>query len=254
MAMRSTSARVSRSGMPNATMPYGSRCVARRWPDRGIPRIPMRSRARSIAIWRRPAIRLREIRSRSSRRTPASCIRGRSPLTPTTCFAGATSRSRCSSGLRTTSDSKAWRFTSEGRSTRRSGPWRSPSSARPRWRWASREIRAAPDGARARAFARDAAAVSQARPARRRHRAARHGTSAARNCLRAGRRDRRRGEGAQGGARCEHRSVSLSERAQRPAKLDDKVIEQVQRFDPDGLMSLLEAFPDHACGGGPTCR
>ena len=36
------------------------------------------------------------------------------------------------------------------------------------------------------------------------------------------------------------------------AKLDGKVIQQVLRFDPDGLMSLLETFPEHACGGGPT--
>jgi AmmeMemoRadiSam system protein B len=36
------------------------------------------------------------------------------------------------------------------------------------------------------------------------------------------------------------------------AKLDGKVIHQVQRFDADGLMSLLEGYPQHACGGGPT--
>jgi AmmeMemoRadiSam system protein B len=36
------------------------------------------------------------------------------------------------------------------------------------------------------------------------------------------------------------------------ARLDAKVIEQVERFDPDGLMDLLEAYPEHACGGGPT--
>ena len=35
-------------------------------------------------------------------------------------------------------------------------------------------------------------------------------------------------------------------------KLDARVIERVSRFDPDGLMELLEAFPEHACGGGPT--
>jgi MEMO1 family protein len=34
--------------------------------------------------------------------------------------------------------------------------------------------------------------------------------------------------------------------------LDDKVIEQVRRFDADGLMGLLETNPQHACGGGPT--
>jgi len=36
------------------------------------------------------------------------------------------------------------------------------------------------------------------------------------------------------------------------AKLDKMVIHQVQRFDANGLMSLLEGFPQHACGGGPT--
>jgi len=36
------------------------------------------------------------------------------------------------------------------------------------------------------------------------------------------------------------------------AKLDGKVIQEVRRFDADGLMSLLEQFPSHACGGGPT--
>ncbi len=36
------------------------------------------------------------------------------------------------------------------------------------------------------------------------------------------------------------------------AKLDEQVMQQVRRFDPDALMTLLEAFPQHACGGGPT--
>ena len=36
------------------------------------------------------------------------------------------------------------------------------------------------------------------------------------------------------------------------ARLDDKVIHQVVQFDADGLMSLLETNPEHACGGGPT--
>ena len=36
------------------------------------------------------------------------------------------------------------------------------------------------------------------------------------------------------------------------ARLDRKVIHHVTRFDPDGLMSLLETDPGHACGGGPT--
>jgi AmmeMemoRadiSam system protein B len=35
------------------------------------------------------------------------------------------------------------------------------------------------------------------------------------------------------------------------AKLDGRVARHVERFDPDGLMSTLEAFPGHACGGGP---
>jgi MEMO1 family protein len=35
-------------------------------------------------------------------------------------------------------------------------------------------------------------------------------------------------------------------------RLDRKVIHHVERFDADGLMSLLESFPEHACGGGPT--
>jgi AmmeMemoRadiSam system protein B len=36
------------------------------------------------------------------------------------------------------------------------------------------------------------------------------------------------------------------------AKLDGTVIRHVRHFDADGLMAALEAFPDHACGGGPT--
>jgi AmmeMemoRadiSam system protein B len=46
--------------------------------------------------------------------------------------------------------------------------------------------------------------------------------------------------------------LSHYQSAPKAAKLDGKVIQQVQRFDPDGLMSLLETFPEHACGGGPT--
>jgi AmmeMemoRadiSam system protein B len=39
----------------------------------------------------------------------------------------------------------------------------------------------------------------------------------------------------------------------RSAKhLDDQVIDLVSRFDPEGLMALLERRPEHACGGGPT--
>jgi len=33
--------------------------------------------------------------------------------------------------------------------------------------------------------------------------------------------------------------------------LDAKVVEEVRRLDPDGLMERLEGFPGHACGGGP---
>jgi AmmeMemoRadiSam system protein B len=36
------------------------------------------------------------------------------------------------------------------------------------------------------------------------------------------------------------------------AALDAQVIQHVKRFDADGLMSLLERSPGHACGGGPT--
>ncbi len=36
------------------------------------------------------------------------------------------------------------------------------------------------------------------------------------------------------------------------AKLDATVIREVRRFDADGLMSALETFPGHACGGGPA--
>lgn len=46
--------------------------------------------------------------------------------------------------------------------------------------------------------------------------------------------------------------LSHYQSAATAAKLDGKVLQQVLRFDADGLMSLLEAFPDHACGGGPT--
>lgn len=46
--------------------------------------------------------------------------------------------------------------------------------------------------------------------------------------------------------------LSHYQSATTAAKLDGRVIQQVLRFDPDGLMSLLETFPEHACGGGPT--
>lgn len=34
-------------------------------------------------------------------------------------------------------------------------------------------------------------------------------------------------------------------------ELDAKVVGDVQRFDPEGLMDRLESFHGHACGGGP---
>ena len=46
--------------------------------------------------------------------------------------------------------------------------------------------------------------------------------------------------------------LSHYQNARMAAKLDNEVIQHVLRFDPDGLMSLLEEHPDHACGGGPT--
>jgi hypothetical protein len=36
------------------------------------------------------------------------------------------------------------------------------------------------------------------------------------------------------------------------ARLDGRVIEYVSAFDSDGLLEALDAFPHHACGGGPT--
>ena len=39
--------------------------------------------------------------------------------------------------------------------------------------------------------------------------------------------------------------------AKTAARLDGKVIERVRAFDPEGLLAALEAFPEHACGGGP---
>jgi AmmeMemoRadiSam system protein B len=45
--------------------------------------------------------------------------------------------------------------------------------------------------------------------------------------------------------------LSHYQTAARAVKLDGMVIEHVQQFDADGLMSTLERFPGHACGGGP---
>lgn len=36
------------------------------------------------------------------------------------------------------------------------------------------------------------------------------------------------------------------------AELDAVVIDHVKRFDADGLQRVLDARPEHACGGGPT--
>jgi MEMO1 family protein len=46
--------------------------------------------------------------------------------------------------------------------------------------------------------------------------------------------------------------LSHYQNAATAANLDNTVMQQVLRFDPDGLMTALEAYPDHACGGGPT--
>jgi AmmeMemoRadiSam system protein B len=46
--------------------------------------------------------------------------------------------------------------------------------------------------------------------------------------------------------------LSHYQNAPTAARLDRNVIQHVERFDPDGLMSLLETEPAHACGGGPT--
>ena len=46
--------------------------------------------------------------------------------------------------------------------------------------------------------------------------------------------------------------LSHYQNAATAMKLDSQIIEQVRLFDPDGLMSALEALPDLACGGGPT--
>jgi AmmeMemoRadiSam system protein B len=36
------------------------------------------------------------------------------------------------------------------------------------------------------------------------------------------------------------------------AALDGRVVDLVNRFDPDALVDLLERTPEHACGGGPV--
>jgi AmmeMemoRadiSam system protein B len=45
--------------------------------------------------------------------------------------------------------------------------------------------------------------------------------------------------------------LSHFQNAAAAAMLDGKVASHVEHFDPDGLMSLLEDVPEHACGGGP---
>jgi AmmeMemoRadiSam system protein B len=45
--------------------------------------------------------------------------------------------------------------------------------------------------------------------------------------------------------------LSHYEDATTAASLDGRVIEYVERLDPDGLMRALEHEPRHACGGGP---
>jgi hypothetical protein len=40
--------------------------------------------------------------------------------------------------------------------------------------------------------------------------------------------------------------------ASTAARLDGRVLEFVKRFDPEGLLAALQAFPEHACGGGPA--
>jgi AmmeMemoRadiSam system protein B len=46
--------------------------------------------------------------------------------------------------------------------------------------------------------------------------------------------------------------LSHYQNAATAGRLDGMVMEQVRRFDPDGLMRMLETYPAHACGGGPT--
>ena len=46
--------------------------------------------------------------------------------------------------------------------------------------------------------------------------------------------------------------LSHYQSAATAAKLDARVIDRVRGFDAEALMSLLEGFPEHACGGGPT--
>ena len=146
---------------------------------------------------------------------------------------------------------EAWRFTSGAHSRRRSGPCPIAEECAAAMAMASRQIKSHPT-----AHVREHSLEMQL-PFLKRvlpdvdDRAARHGPSAARNRVRARRRDRRGREGAQA-VLVASTDLSHYQNAATAAKLDGKVIQQVQRFDADGLMSLLEAFPEHACGGGPT--
>jgi predicted class III extradiol MEMO1 family dioxygenase len=45
--------------------------------------------------------------------------------------------------------------------------------------------------------------------------------------------------------------LSHYEDARTAASMDTVVMQHVEAFDPDGLMSALEEEPRHACGGGP---
>jgi len=46
--------------------------------------------------------------------------------------------------------------------------------------------------------------------------------------------------------------LSHYQEARTAAELDAVVVDHVSRFDPDGLQRALNAYPEHACGGGPT--
>ncbi|HEY7170513.1 MAG TPA: AmmeMemoRadiSam system protein B [Vicinamibacterales bacterium] len=46
--------------------------------------------------------------------------------------------------------------------------------------------------------------------------------------------------------------LSHYQNARTAAELDAVVIDHVSRFDADGLQRALNAYPEHACGGGPT--
>jgi AmmeMemoRadiSam system protein B len=40
--------------------------------------------------------------------------------------------------------------------------------------------------------------------------------------------------------------------ARTASRLDSRVIECVEAFDPEGLLVALRECPEHACGGGPA--